>query len=134
VYESLFQLIKRDLNGRVISMDVSTRLSTIHLTNIYAPANTIVNKNNFFDSLYPHITSKFPNVMAGDFNTVDHPDIDRYPPGAPTEKSKTLISLCNTFQLTDAFRTLYGDVREYTRRQEHSQARLDRIYASKKSS
>jgi len=122
--------VKKDLSGRVISMDVSTRLSTIHLTNIDAPASAIANKNNFFDSLYPHIISKFPNVLAGDFNTLDRPDIDRYPPGAPTEKNKTLISLCNKCQLTDAFRTLYGDVREYTR-QGQSQARLDRIYTSK---
>jgi len=69
--------------------------------------------------------------MAGDFNILYRPDIYRYPPGASNEKSKTLISLCNTFQLTDAFRTLYGDVRDYTRRQGHSQARLDRIYVSK---
>ena len=33
--------VKRDLNGRLISMDVSTRLSTIHLINIYAPCNLL---------------------------------------------------------------------------------------------
>jgi len=31
--------VKRDLNGRVISMDVPTHLSTIHLINIYTPAD-----------------------------------------------------------------------------------------------
>ena len=72
--------IKRDLNGRVISMDVSTRLSTIHLINIYAPANTIANKNSFFDSLHLHITSKFPIIMAGDFNILDRPDIHQVRP------------------------------------------------------
>ena len=107
--------VKRDLNGRVISMAVSTRLSTIQLIKIYAPANTIANKRSFFDSLHLHVTFKFPIIMAGDFNMLDRPDIDRYPPGASKENSKTLISLCNTFQLTDAFRTLYGDVRDYTR-------------------
>jgi len=123
--------VKKDLEGRILTVDVSIHSFDLHLVNIYAPVEKNSTKNEFFDSLYPYTISNLPVIMAGDFNVVDQPNIDRLPPGDNTEESKALISLCNFFQLTDSYRDLYQDARTYTRRQGTSQSRLDRFYISR---
>ena len=50
--------VKRGLNGRIISMDVSTSLHHSPNKHFY-PSRLIAYKNSFFDSLHLHITSKF---------------------------------------------------------------------------
>ena len=122
---------KKDNEGRIIAVDVSTQNYVFHLVNVYAPATGFQNKNSFFDNMYMFVTSNLPTIIAGDFNSLDQPAIDRFPPGSPAEINKSLTSLCKVFSLTDAFRHLYGDTRAFTRRQGTSQARLDRFYVSK---
>ena len=46
-----------------------------------------------FDNMYFCVTSNLPTIIAGDFNTLDQPDIDRSSPGSPSEKNKALTSL-----------------------------------------
>ena len=122
---------KKDNEGRIIAVDVSTQNYVFHLVIVYAPATGLQNKNSFFDNMYMYVTSNLPTIIAGDFNSLDQPAIDRFPPGSPAEINKSLTSLCKVFSLTDAFRHLYGDTRAFTRRQGSSQARLDRFYVSK---
>jgi len=123
--------VKKDLEGRILTADVSIHFVDLHLINIYVPVEKNSAKNEIFDSLYPYTISSLPVVMAGDFKVVDQPNIDRLPPGDNAERRKALISLCNFFQLTDAYRDLYRDARTYTRRQGTSHSRLDRFHISR---
>ena len=123
--------IKKDPDGRNIAIDISIQSTIFHLTNIYAPVGNRTTKNTFFDNLYSYTFSDLPTIIAGDFNVVDEPTIDRFPPGNNSEKNKTLQSLCSTLGLTDAYRDLYGERRTFTRRQGITQSRIDRFYISK---
>ena len=123
--------ITNDLDGRIIAVDITIQGTTLHLINIYAPVGNMTTKDAFFNKLYPYTLSNIPTIMAGDFNIVDQPTVDRFPPGNNAERSKALISLCSSLRLTDAYRDLYGETSNFTRRQGNTQSRLDRLYISK---
>ena len=47
--------------------------------------------------MYFCVNLNLPTIIAGDFNTLDQPDIDRSSPGSPSEKNKALTSLCKVW-------------------------------------
>nr|CAB3264541.1 pol-like protein [Phallusia mammillata] len=121
-----------DSTGRIITTDISTRTHTIHIVNIYAPSGSKNHqaRNTFFDSLYPYINSPHPIILTGDFNCVENPSLDRYPPSHTHPPNKTLQNLLTTFHLQDSFRLLHPTLRQFTRRAPNTQSRIDRIYIS----
>ena len=78
--------MNKDLEGRILTANVSIHSVDLHLINIYPPVEKNSTKNEFFDSLYPYTISNLPVIMAGEFNGVDQPNIDRLPLGDNTEK------------------------------------------------
>lgn len=71
-----------DLAGKIISCKINTITHTIHITNVYAPSgihNRLAN-NYFFENLYPYVTFPHPTILAGDFNCVLQPNLDKHPP------------------------------------------------------
>ena len=122
-------------DGRTIAADITIYTTTLHVVNIYAPVHIQNNKRRqenqlFLKNLYPFIKSNHPTILAGDFNTVDDPTIDRFPPQRPRYQPTELQDICTTYQLTDAYRTLHNNTSTYTWRNATAQSRLDRIYIS----
>ena len=124
--------IMSDNEGRILAVDVSCVNFAIRVINIYAPSSPIpYNKLHiFFNNLYPYFSTKLPNILAGDFNFVENPQIDCYPPQPKRHSFSTFSQLINTFNLCDALRTLTPNDQIFTRRSQHSQSRLDRFYIS----
>nr|CAB3264542.1 pol-like protein [Phallusia mammillata] len=122
-----------DGNGRILAADIRLYHSIIHVVNVYAPNRTESTplRNAFFDSLYTYTYSRHPTLLAGDFNGVQDPILERFPPlRGSNEKLSGLIALVENLQLSDSFRKLYGNRIFYTRRQHNTQSRLDRFYIS----
>ena len=124
--------IMSDNEGCILAADVSRVNFAICVINIYAPSSLIpYNKLHiFFNNLYPYFSTKLPNILAGDFNFVENPQIDRYPPQPKRHSFSTFSQLINTFNLCDALRTLTPNDQIFTHRSQHSQSRPDRFYIS----
>ena len=71
------------------------------------------------------------NILGGDFNTIDDPILDVYPPNPKTTQITQLTDLCHECDLRDSFRTLYLNKQSFTWRGPFSASRLDRIYVNK---
>ena len=102
-----------------------------HDINMYGPTSSFPAgyRNSFFESLYFYLHPTRPSILAGDFTVVANPIIDRFPPSSKYEQSNA-TNLCKNAGLSHTYRTLYGDSLFYTRRQNQSQSRLDRFYAT----
>jgi len=63
-----------------------------HDINIYGPTSSFPAgyRNSFFESLYFYLHPTRPSIPAGDFNVVDNPAIDRFPPSSKYEQSNSL--------------------------------------------
>src|SRR6185436_2795341 len=55
---------------RIMDIKVSSKSSSFIVRNIYAPAD--VQPNKLFWSSFPPITSSYPQIVGGDFNTTVH--------------------------------------------------------------
>ena len=70
------------------------------------------------------------NILGGDFNTIDDPILDVYPPTTKITQITKLTYLCCTC-LRDIYRIIYPDKQSFTWRGPHSASRLDCIYVNK---
>jgi len=124
--------IANDLNGRVLTVKVFSNNQTFHITNIYAPSGKRNRTQNhyFFKNLYPYIYSKNPLVLAGDFNFIENPLLDKHPPTKTYPKPQTLITLTTNLNLYDTYRTSQPTQTTYTHLAPNSQSRLDRFYVN----
>ena len=122
--------ISSDLQGRILTAKVFKEQETFYVTNIYAPAGAQKRKQNyiFFESLYPYIQTNGPTILAGDFNCIENPTLDKYPPVKKYPTPSTLTELTTNLQLEDAFRKRYPKEKSYTRHAANSHSRLDRFY------
>jgi len=123
-----------DQHGRVVTADFKASLRKLHITNIYAPQSGYSKRERtlFFDSLYSYVHSPHPTILAGDFNCVENPALDRNPPANRQDFTTPLRELRETLGLQDTLRAAYGDVRLFTRRHANVQSRIDRFYACSK--
>jgi len=84
--------IANDLNGRVLTVKVKvfSNNQTSHITNIYAPSGKRNRPQNhyFFENLCPCIYSKNPLIVAGDFNCIENPLLDKSHPQKFTQSHK----------------------------------------------
>nr|CAB3264529.1 pol-like protein [Phallusia mammillata] len=121
-----------DTRGRIITAQIDTGIQYIQLVNIYAPSggtNRIENKI-FFDNLYPYVHSTHPIIFGGDFNNIEDPNLDCFPPRPDHRLNKPLQQIMRTFSLKDAYRTLHPNGNQFTRHSTQTHSRLDRLYTS----
>ena len=129
-------------NGRIITIDIKTPdRKTIHLVNIYAPTNCDARtKHQFFEEIDIHVHSNHPTIMAGDFNCIQNPELDRSPYNSKHnydyQLNTSLDFLMETHELIDIFRYKNPNIKQYTYRNVNQngqliQTRLDRYLCSK---
>jgi len=87
-----------DLQGRILTIKLLLFEHQYQIVNVYAPAGTDKRAQNeiFFDNLYPYIDSTLPVVIGGDFNCVENPNLDKYPPFSLILNQ----TLCSTLKTT----------------------------------
>ena len=119
--------------GRVMLIEIPwNEGDRLRIMNIYAPANN-AEKEPFWNTLAETLEndeSLWPDVMMGDFNLVENPEIDRLNNrrGAdPMTARNTMSKLTTELNLTDGWRRRNPQKRGYTFTGT-SQSRLDRIY------
>jgi exonuclease III len=132
--------VSKDNDGRLLSL--TCRMggeNEVKLTNIYCP-NKLTDRNEFIDSLTPHVVGNRDVVLAGDFNFVENPTLDKR--GGQGGGGDTLYLSSSSIthfkdikivgKLIDSYRALHPTTAMFT----HSSAagktsvRLDRIYVS----
>ena len=129
----IFGSIRKDVDGRVVAAEVKHNGFGINVVNIYAPVSSpsISAREDFFNSLYNFIHPNVINILGGDFNMIDDPILDVYPPNRKTTQITQLTDLCHVCDLRDSFRTLYPNKQSFRWRGPFSASRLDRIYVNK---
>ena len=121
-----------DLNGRILHVKIFYNSEILNITNIYAPSGKSNRTQNhrFFENLYPYIPLHHPTILAGDFNCVENPQLDKYPPVKTYSKPLTLLDLTRNLNLIDSFRTQNPTSTTFTRHTSNSHSRLDRFYTN----
>ena len=117
----------RDVEGRVIAVDINMHGVIFHLVNSYGP-----NHNNlkvpFLSRLYVYLSSNKHTIWAGDHNIATNPALDRFPARLCADHaSREYLDLMNTFDLKDACRTLYPNGSFFTFRRGSSKSQIDKI-------
>ena len=112
----IFGSIRKDVDERVVAAEVKHNGFVINVVNIYAPVGyrSISAREDFFNSLYNFIHPNMINILGGDFNTIDDPILDVYPPNPKTTQITQLNDLCHVCDLRDSFRTLYPNKQSFT--------------------
>ena len=112
-----FKNVERDLEGHLITAILTMYDQDFKIVNVYAP-NVMphVTKENdrFFESVHQYIVGKEAIILAGDFNVVDDLLTDSEPPSRPRNKPTELENLCNIHRLSDHFRLLKGNAKQFT--------------------
>jgi exonuclease III len=132
----------RDLDGRLLIIELKINETTYYLINIYAPScNNENEKLNFLTKLKKEITPlKDTNlILGGDWNIVLDPDVDKKG-GNELEKHKhnkyrkSLLELIEEFDLNDCWRQHHPNKRQYTWRRKNPRifCRLDMWIISSK--
>ena len=122
--------VESDPNGQYIILNLETMNKKFLLVNLYGPSAG--DNPNFYDSFREKLEPVDDEViiMAGDWNCVLDPDIDRKNYVTLNNRPRTrqsIKSLMNYHILSDVFREIYNNKRTYTWRKFNSikQARLD---------
>ena len=119
-----------DIEGRLLSLDVVINDVPVQILNVYAP-NDPCDRKDFINNLsnaihHPHV------ILGGDFNFVENPTLDKEG-GNPENgvSGKLEISrLKEIYNLTDAFRSVNGTLKDFTWSSQNVHCRLDRFYLS----
>ena len=98
--------VKTDSFGRVICIQVTNdHLSNFQVTSIYAPTQPSA-RSSFFENITQYVSATLPLVLAGDFNMVEDPWLDKL--GSrntyATTGIKELNNIKNDFILIDVWR------------------------------
>ena len=119
--------------GRAILVEIPWNGSKrLRVLNIYAPARN-ANKAEFWERLLSDINNDEtlrPDVIMGDFNLVENPEIDRLNNRRgtdPTAARNAMTELTTELNMADGWRRRHPGKRGYTFIGS-SQSRLDRIY------
>jgi exonuclease III len=123
-----------DNNDNILGLKLLIDGVSLLLVSIYGP-NT--NDTNFFQDLRNVLSnnSNIPTICAGDWNltystcnSADNIDVINMNNPPSIGRSMKLLEICNSFQLTDPFRALYYNKRDYTyvpRTGRRNRSRLD---------
>ena len=119
LYTPCFQEVKsyRDEASRLIVVEFSRDDLNFQVVCLYG-ANKPEEGTAFFEALYPVIDPDIPVLVAGDFNTVVDPRLDRFGcnPDSPWAYNwpPALANLTEAFQLPDAWHDKHPGVVEFT--------------------
>uniref|UniRef100_A0A8C1N287 Uncharacterized protein n=1 Tax=Cyprinus carpio TaxID=7962 RepID=A0A8C1N287_CYPCA len=106
--------LKRDMDGRIIILDVEIKSRRFCLVNVYAPNN---NEPIFFDTVYNMIRNyDIPIIQAGDYNIALQPSKDRAGESRDChgQKRHALTSMMSAVDLFDVWRLKNPDLIRYT--------------------
>jgi hypothetical protein len=139
--------LQMDLEGRIISIQISWFNHLYNLVSIYAPANEDGTRSAFFDTVLRngHIVPTMSNIIGGDFNIcldpakdlIDYSDVPEYIKAhkGSTRALKDLIAHNNTQDSWKVYQSnFFGDSTLWTWQQggtlsnSTTRSRLDRIY------
>ena len=126
--------VKYGHESRSLIVDITIEGLALRIINVYCP-NDSLERNNFLRDLDNKIQSTRTIVLAGDFNFVEDPRLDRQG-GNPdrTDSSRPVMAaLTSMGDLVDIFRAKRPTDREFTFYDHiwQSRSRLDRIYISR---
>ena len=123
----------RDGSENILGLNVSFSGHKILLVSIYGPN---LGGNNFFQDLNT-LLNLYPDsykIIAGDWNltystadTVDNIDIFRMAAPPSLIRSRSLAEICTTHHLSDPFRALHPDRRDYSYRPSNQRANRSRL-------
>ena len=99
---------KIDSEGRMIVLNVEINDQPYSIVNVYAP-NSERERKGFFEKLKNwislHVEFKDKCIVAGDFNIVPNPAMDRKGGGINVDQSrKSFEYICSNYNLLDAWR------------------------------
>ena len=124
----------KDSEGRCLFILLKINDVTVRLANVYAP-NKESEPRRFFSSLHHYLVGNCPVILGGDFNCVQNLNLDKRGGNAMSGNYgiELLVSLCDDNNLTDVFRQLHPDKREYTWKNSLNSiaCRLDRFYVTR---
>ena len=123
----------RDVSENILGLNVSLSGHNFLLASIYGPN---IADNNFFQDLSTLLNS-YPEsykILAGDWNMTfstanTNDNIDIYRMAAPPSliRSRALADVCNTHHLSDPFRALQSDSRDFSYRPTNQRANRSRL-------
>ena len=118
---------EKSANSRIISLNIDLYNNPLHLINIYAPAGSTRERDDFFKEDLPYYlrNSLENSVLGGDFNCILHP---RDSTSKSTHICKSLNNIFKDLSLKDVWWLCNRDV-EHTFVRNNYGSRLDRIYA-----
>ena len=128
----------QDSSARVLTLTIKIDDHYLHLVNIYAP-NSDTDRRQFFSLLEPFFSTRYNNVIGGDFNSIVNPTLDKQGGNATPRQYalRVLHNLSSQFNLVDIWRQCNPHKRAFTRtgrdpRQNNSfiSTRIDRFYIS----
>ena len=127
-----FSTIRKDKEGRVLSLHFSIEKQNYQIINIYAPARNS-EKPKFYKTLKNYIDSKQNLILGGDFNMVEDILLDRK--GGNPNKTHTLgldylIKIKQANNLTDIWRkeNPHKTLFTYHNINQQIHSRIDRFY------
>ena len=105
----------KDGDGRFALVEVLYRNSKIHIASIYAP-NADPERSHFLDSIAASFDPLACNLIAGDFNTVFDPSIDRRGgnPERGADSPDRLRDLLRTSSTIDVWRAKHPSVKSFS--------------------
>ena len=134
-FEFTINRVEKDPNGQFIFLDITFMDKNFTLVNLYAPSQG--DDYSFFDNISTLLEDFSENqiIIAGDFNCVLDPILDRRNYLTVNSRPRTrakIIELMNKYNLIDIFRSQNPDKRSYTWRKFNcnKQARLDYFIVS----
>ena len=133
-FEAEIHAIKKDLEGRILILNMTTEFGPIVIANIYCPTKDYPDEQiRVLNNLNEMITEYQQNnvVIGGDFNICQNPTMDKIG-GNHNHSSKATLEIENIksdMNIIDIWRTLHPDSTRCTRRQMSKsglvQSRLD---------
>jgi hypothetical protein len=126
---------RRDLDGRIIAVDLEVGQQKIRVVNVYAP-NNVADQKEFFKNLDLWCVGAHTLVLGGDFNCVEDPQKDRFGFNTPNDPSRAeLVDLTTSLHLEDSWRVVHGArAGGWTWSARNSASRIDRLYVSSSAS
>ena len=126
-----------DTEGRILKVTVRFDNQIFQIVNIYAPVYQQF-RETFFLSLNEFLEPNVHTILAGDFNMVEDPCLDRVGDTILPQHTKGIIaldSLKQSFALTDPWREQNPSLKRFSWNSRHSQSkrksRIDRFYSTK---
>lgn len=121
-----------DVQGRLITADISLRGQIYRIASIYAPTD-YQDRNDFFRTVDPYLLGRRNLIVGGDFNCVLDDSHDRTGGTSRNQpwKAKELRRLIRACDFVDVWTHTHGTTPGFTFSAQDRHVRLDRVYVSR---